>query len=141
MARQFGGLAAGRGIAGAFAFLWLAIAARELTLSEFADLALVLSVVLMMSVIADFGLPLVLNEVVAAEPSRGRATLIAVMARRTGLAVVAAIGMAGLYLLAAGDSSPAIPAAFAVSIVATAWHTSASAALRGRRVRWSRGSQ
>lgn len=129
--RQFGWLTAGRATASAFSFLWLAIAARSLSVAEFADLALVLAVGAIFSVVADFGMPLVLNEAVAAEPDRGRASLVLVIRRRMALAVVAASAMSGLYLLAANAPMPAVPAVFAVSMAASAWHTSCAAALRG----------
>ncbi|MDQ6946419.1 MAG: polysaccharide biosynthesis C-terminal domain-containing protein [Actinomycetota bacterium] len=131
MARQFGWLTAGRATAAVFSFLWLAIAARSLSLGEFADLALILAVGAILSIVADGGLALVLNEAVAADPARGRSTLVLVIRWRMLLAVGAAMAMAGLYMFAANDASPAIPAVFAVSMLSTAWHTSCAAALRG----------
>lgn len=131
VARQVGGLTGSRAVAAALSFLWLAIAARSLSLPEFADLALLLSVGAITSVAADWGLPLVLNEALAAEPARGRATLFMVIRWRMVLAVAAALVTALLYLLAANDPEPAVPAIFATSLIASAWYTSCSAALRG----------
>lgn len=131
MARQVGALTGARGAAAAISFLWLAIAARSLSLPEFADLALLLSLGAVTSVLADFGYALLLNEAVAAEPARARSTLALVVRRRLALALVASVAMAGLYRLAAGDTRWVLPAVFAVSVLATTWHTSCSAALRG----------
>lgn len=131
LARQFGGLTGGRAAAAALSFVWLAVAARYLSVAEFADLALVLGVGAMMSVVADSGLPLMLNEALAAEPARGRATLLLVIRRRMLLAVGATLAMAVFYLLAATDGNPVVPAVFALSMFASALHTSCAAALRG----------
>jgi O-antigen/teichoic acid export membrane protein len=131
LARQFGGLTSGRAAAAALSFVWLAVAARHLSVPQFADLALVLTVGAIMSAVADAGLAIVLNEASAAEPPRARATLLLVIGRRLLLAVGAALAMAAFYLLAATDTSPAVPAVFAVSMLATAFHTSCAAALRG----------
>lgn len=131
VARQFGWLTAGRATAAVLSFLWLAVAARSLSLREFADLALILAVGAILSVFADWGLPLVLNEALAAEPARGRSTLALVIRWRLLLSVISALAVTGLYWLAASDPTPAVPAIFAVSLVASAWHTSCSAALRG----------
>ncbi len=131
VARQFGGLTGGRAAEAALSFVWLALAARHLSISEFADLALILSVGAIMSVVSDAGLAIVLNEAVAADPARGRSTLGVVAGRRMLLAVGAALAMGAFYLLAANDRNPAIPAVFALSMLATALHTSCAAALRG----------
>lgn len=131
LARQFGGLTGGRAAAAALSFVWLAVAARYLSVPEFADLALVLSVGAIMSVVADSGLPLMLNEALAADPARGRATLLLVIRRRMLLAVGATLAMAVFYLLAATDGNPVVPAVFALSMFASALHTSCAAGLRG----------
>lgn len=131
VARQVGGLTGARGAAAAISFLWLALAARWLSLPEFADLALLLSLGAVVSVVADFGYPLVLNEALAAEPARSRSSLVIVLRRRIGLAVVASVVMAALYRAGANDDRWIVPAVFTVSVLATAWHTSCSAALRG----------
>ena len=68
--RQFGGLAGGRLVAAVLSFAWLGVAARELTVGEFADFALLLSVGAMVGVVADWGWPILLNEAVAADPRR-----------------------------------------------------------------------
>ncbi len=131
VARQVGGLTGARGAAAAISFVWLALAARSLSLPVFADLALVLSLGAVTAVVADFGYALLLNEAVAAEPARARSTLAVVIRRRLALALVASAAMSGLYRLAAGDARWVVPAVFAVSVLATTWHTSCSAALRG----------
>lgn len=131
VARQVGGLTGARGAAAVVSFLWLAFAARWLSLQEFADLALIVSLGAVVSAVADFGYPLVLNEALAAEPARGRASLVIVLRRRMGVAVVAAVVMAALYRAGANDVRWIVPAVFTVSVLATAWHTSCSAALRG----------
>lgn len=131
LARQFGGLTGGRAAAAALSFVWLAVAARQLSVPQFADLALVLTVGAMMSVVSDGGLALVLNEASAADPARARATLVLVARRRLLLAGGSAMAMAAFYLLAATDTNPAVPAVFAVSMLASAIHTSCAAALRG----------
>jgi O-antigen/teichoic acid export membrane protein len=84
-----------------------------------------------MSVVSDVGLALMLNEASAADPERARATLLLVVGRRLLLSVGSATAMAALYLLAATDTSLAVPAVFAASMVASAFHTSCAAALRG----------
>lgn len=131
LARQFGGLTGGRVAAAALSFVWLAVAARYLAVPEFADLALVLTVGAIMSAVTDSGLPLMLNEALAADPARGRATLLLVVRRRMLLTVGATLAMAAFYLLAATDGNPVVPAVFALSMFATALHTSCAAGLRG----------
>lgn len=129
--RQFGGLASGRLMAAALSFVWLAVAARELTIGEFADLALLLSVGSMVGVIADWGWPILLNEAVAADPRRAAASARFVLARRTRLASIAAVGVAVMYLAAAQDRAVVVPAIFAISVLASAGYTTFTAALRG----------
>ncbi len=131
VARQFGALTAARMAAAALSFVWLAVATRFLSVTEFADLALLLTVGAIMSVLADGGLPIILNEALAAEPSRGRATLVLVLRRRMPLTIVGAAAMAALFLLAASEARPLIPVLFAGSMLASSWYTSCSAALRG----------
>jgi O-antigen/teichoic acid export membrane protein len=129
--RQFGGLAGGRLAAAAVSFVWLVIVARELSFADMADLALLLSVGAIMSVVADAGYPLLLNEAVAADPDRGWASVAYVVPRRLVLGVVAVLGTAVMYLVAAQNQSVVVPAVFALSILCTICYTSFAAALRG----------
>lgn len=131
LVRQFTGLSGGRIVAALVSFVWLAVAARRLPVDEFADLALVLSVGAMVAVITDWGLVVLLNEAVAAEPARARSSLVLVVRRRLLLSVPAIGILAVAYLVAANDRSGWVPTVYAVSLLATVAHTSAAAALRG----------
>ena len=119
-----------RTVAAALSAVWLVVAARNLPLAAFGDLALLLSLGVTLSFIGDLGLPLVLMDTCARRPGTARAALALVIRRRTAAATVAGAVTAAAYLVAAGDTRWTIPATFAVSMLATAGHTSASAALR-----------
>ena len=131
LVRRAGGLTLGRGLAGALSLVWLAVAARHLAFAELGDLVLLLSVGAMAAILADWGLPLVLNEAVAIAPERALATYRLVLRYRLGLGLVAVTCSSALYLAAAEDPSLGAPAVFGLSMLATAHHTTSSAALRG----------
>lgn len=130
--RQFGGLAGGRLVAAVLSFAWLGVAARELTVGEFADFALLLSVGAMVGVVADWGWPILLNEAVAADPRRGWAATTYVLTRRLRLAVLAVVGVAVLYMVAARYRSVLPPLIFGFSLAATVGYTTFTAGLRGK---------
>ena len=117
-------------MAAALSAVWLVVAARNLPLAAFGDLALLLSLGVTLSFIGDLGLPLVLMDTGARHPGTARAALALVMRRRLAAATVASTVTSVAYLVAAGDTRWTVPVTFAVSMLATAAHSSASAALR-----------
>lgn len=128
---QFGVLASGRFMAAAVSLLWFAIAARELSIDEFADLSLLLSVGGMSAVIADWGYAVVVNESVARSPASARSALVLALRRRLALTPIAIAVTAALYLTASNDRSVLVVLAFSASLVASVVYTTATAAMRG----------
>lgn len=126
-------LATARTMAAALSAVWLVVAARNLPLPAFGDLALLLSLGVTLSFIGDLGLPLVLMDTGARLPGTARAALALVLRRRLAAASAAGVVTSVAYLAVAGDARWTVPATFAVSMLATAVHTSASAALRAAR--------
>lgn len=123
-------LAAGRVVAALLSWVWLAVAARELPVGSFGDLALLLAIGSMSCAIADLGLPLVLMQVVAERPASARAALALTIRRRLGAGVGAAAVVAVAYSVATGRLSIAVPCAYGISLLATTVYTSVNAAMR-----------
>lgn len=128
--RQLAVLAGGRGAAAGVSFAWLLVAARVLELGEFGDLALVLSVGALCAVLADGGWTFALAEAVARNPAAGPASYRATVRCRLVAGLAAAVVVVAVTAVAGGP--PLAGAVFGVSLLATAWHTSAGAAQRAR---------
>ena len=124
-------LAGGR-IAGAgLSAIWLVMAARELRVDAFGDLAVLLSIGSIITVVSDMGYPFVLSHAVGAAGRVGATTLGRVVRNRLVVGVAAA-GLTGLaYVAVAEDTSIWIPVLYAASVLATIVHSSLNAALRG----------
>jgi O-antigen/teichoic acid export membrane protein len=123
--------AAGKLIAALISAMWLVVAARYLPVSDFGDLAVILSVGLIVAVVSDLGLPFVLTQAAAAAGACSGGTVAVVAARRAAVAAFAAIGIGAAYLLVAHDTSLVIPELYAVSLIATAIHSTICAGFRG----------
>jgi stage V sporulation protein B len=130
VARQLSALTAGRAVAALFAAAWLVVAARMLTIRAFGDLALLLGLGAVFSVMGDLGLPLLLNAAVARKPCCAAGALRQVIWRRlaAGSAASALVGV--LYMLAASERAVVIPLIFSVSLLSTTVYTSCTASLR-----------
>ncbi len=124
------GLSAGRGVASLISAAWLVLVARHLSLHHFGDLAVLLALGYVFTAISDHGLQLVLAGHVAVSGRIERHALWGVLIRRQVGGALCAVVTAGLYLLAAGDSDPLVPAIFAVSILCTTVYQSALTAYR-----------
>ncbi|MDQ4133711.1 MAG: oligosaccharide flippase family protein [Actinomycetota bacterium] len=111
--------------------LWLVVAARQLPVVQFGDLAVLLSVGAVVVVIADLGLPFLLADAAARAGQVSRRTLRTVVVRRLVAGGVAALATMAFYLMVASDTRPSVPAVFALSILATTVHSSLMAGLRG----------
>ena len=123
-------LASGRVLAALTSAVWLMVAARFLPVDAFGDLALLLAIGAIFGIATDLGLTIVLAQVVASDTTMGPGAVTLVVRRRLVAGVIACGGVALGYLVAATDSSPIIPLVFSASILATAVHTSLTAALR-----------
>ncbi|MDP9442645.1 MAG: oligosaccharide flippase family protein [Actinomycetota bacterium] len=132
MLRMVSALLGARMGATAISSLWFVIAARELSIGDFADLALLLSLALIFGVFADLGYPLLLSGVVAQDPSIARSACSRVVAKRLPIAVGAAIAFVAAFAVS-GTASPVVAMILSLSLIATAVHSSAAATLRGLR--------
>lgn len=124
-------LVSGRAVASALAALWFVLASRRLGPESTGELALVLTLGLIASVSAEFGLGTLLTTAVAESPESARQLAIAVLIRRTLTAVLASAAMTLLYLLASSAADLRVPLVFSLSVIASPVYGSVHAAMRG----------
>lgn len=129
--RQALSLGTARVLAAFLAAAWLLVAARELPLTAFADLSLLLALSLMLATVADFGLPLLLVAAVAEQKGTARAGVQAVVKKRLLLGLAATTILGALWLPLATESSLMAVGLFGLSILATIVYSTVFAALRG----------
>jgi O-antigen/teichoic acid export membrane protein len=118
----------GRGLAALVSAIWFVVAARLLSLSDFGELALLISLGLMTSIVGDLGLTNLLSEEVAVDHGVVRAATRHVVRQRLGLGAVSVLLTIALYA-AAGGSWP-LAALFGVSTLATVVYSTYTAAFR-----------
>jgi O-antigen/teichoic acid export membrane protein len=110
-------LSVGRGLASVFSALWVILAARQLSLSEFGAVNVALALILILTSVSDFGLQFLLARDVVDTGVIRRSVFDEVIRRRLILAAAAALVMVGLYELATRDRNLAVPLIFSLSIV------------------------
>lgn len=120
-----------RGVAAGLSFAWLIVAARFLSPREFADLAIILAVGAIVTVISDAGYVVTLNHFVAESGLIPKGLLSRIERRRVALALVATLIAAIAYLAVAEGPSLAVPLLYGISLISTAVYTTGTAALRG----------
>jgi|NGEPerStandDraft_6_1074524.scaffolds.fasta_scaffold20305_3 PST family polysaccharide transporter len=122
-------LVSGRGSAGVLSALWLVIAARNLTPTEFGDLAIVLAAGAIGGVFGDLGQQTALAHEIARCGVLDRGLILAVIRRRLVMSIGAVVLIAVLYLSASSDSSLLVPLIFAGSTFGTAIYSSEISAM------------
>src|SRR5205814_899009 len=105
-------LSSGRVAAAVLSAICLVIAARDLSVPNFADLALVLAVGLIVSAVSDFGYPLVLLDVVSRDRMTAQSALRLAISRRLVLVAASAGPFLLAYLAGAHRFDPLVPALF-----------------------------
>ena len=131
--RQLGntaGLVAGRAVAAALSLGWMIVITRTLEEGEVGVLSLGLTLAVALSVLPDMGLPMIVTDHVARDPTSTRALVRHVIRLR----LLASLFTAGLLvaMYRVGTSATlAVPILLAISIAATAVHSTVTAALRG----------
>ena len=130
-ARQVASFGGGRLAASLLSAAWLIFAARHLTLVQFGDLSVLLSVGAIFAIISDLGWPLLVTDAVARAGAVGRRTLAHVIRRRILPTCLASAITAAFYLTVADDKRVLIPVLFGLTLLATAVHSSITAVLRG----------
>lgn len=128
--RQTAVIAAGRIVAAGLSALWLVVAARELSLTEFSDLALVLAIGSALYFLADAGYSPLLSAHVAVVGAIQPAALVDAIRRRVVGCMLALAILVPAYLVAADGSSAVVPLVFFGSLVGNAVHGSISSSLR-----------
>lgn len=128
--RQTAVIAAGRVVAAGLSALWFVIAARQLTLGEFSDLALVLAVGSALYFLADAGYSPLLSVHVAQLGSIQPAALLDAIRRRLVGCILALVILVPGYLAASEDSSVVVPLVFFGSLAGNAVHGSITASFR-----------
>lgn len=129
-ARRIGELAVSRVVAALLSAALFVLAGRHLSVPEFGDFALLLALGAMITAIHDFGYPLIISDHVKRSPGTTDVAVRQVLWRRLGLAAAGAVVTALLYVPIAAEPSLVVPAVFSLSLLATAWYTTATAALR-----------
>jgi O-antigen/teichoic acid export membrane protein len=128
--RQLGRLGAGR-LGGAIgSALWFVVVVHHLGKDDVGDLALLLSLGAMFGLLADGGYSIVLQAVVAEDPTSSASAYAAVRARRIPLGVAAAVLTGSVWLATAHNPDPRVAFVFAVSILSTTVYTSAGVTMR-----------
>ncbi len=110
------GLTIGRGVASVLSAGWVILIARRLTLNEFGEVTVALSLIIILTSLSDLGLQFMLAKDVVETGRIRRPVLDSVIARRLVLAVVSALVMVVLYELATHDRNLLIPLLFTLSI-------------------------
>ncbi|HEY8216710.1 MAG TPA: oligosaccharide flippase family protein [Acidimicrobiia bacterium] len=129
--RRVATLGGGRFVAAGISALWLVVAARQLPVEQFGDLAALLAIGTILAAVSDLGYPFLVSHAVAEAGSISETTLRFVIRRRIPVGVAVAVVTSALYLVVASDDSLAIPLLYGVSLLATVVYSSVSAALRG----------
>lgn len=130
---QSGALATGRIGAACLSAVWFVVAARHLSLAEFGSLALLLSLGLMLTIVADLGLSMLLSGAVAARPDVARDATLLVIRKRLPWAALAATVTGLAYAVAGGREALAVSLLFGISTIATAVYSSFTATFRAQR--------
>jgi O-antigen/teichoic acid export membrane protein len=128
--RQAALIAGGRVGAAVLSALWLAVAARELTLDDFSDVALVLALGSTLFFLADAGYSTLLSAHVAKVGAIQPAAVVDAVRRRLAGSVLACGLLVLGYWVAANDRSLVVPLLFAGSLAGNAVHGSITAAMR-----------
>lgn len=128
--RQTAVIAGGRILAAGLSALWLVVAARQLTLDQFSDLALVLALGSALFFLTDAGYSTLLSAHVARVGAVQRQAVTATIARRVGGSFIALLILVPGYVVAANDPNPVIPLLFLGSLIGNAVHGSMVAAFR-----------
>lgn len=124
----------GRLAAALVSAIWLIVAARHLSVSAFGDLAVLLAIQSIVSVIADLGYPLVLSAEVAAAGRINAGTVRVVIVQRLQVGLIAALLGSAAYLVVASGRQIPVVVCFSVSLLSTLVYSSLSAAMRGLHV-------
>lgn len=129
--RRAASLIAGRVGGAIFATAWMVVAARALDAPAFGQLAIVVAVGTVASVVAEGGYPVLVADAVGADPGSARRVVRGALQVRIPLAVVAGGVTAAGGALVGGALGAATGAVYGTWIVASAAQTTLGAALRG----------
>jgi O-antigen/teichoic acid export membrane protein len=121
-------LLVGRAGGAAFAAAFLVVAARALEPATFGKLAVLLGIATFVGVVAEAGLPLLVVEMVAADPPRGRAVMTAALRLRVAATAVGVVAVAMASAALGLGLAPGV--LYGVAMLASALQTTAGAALR-----------
>jgi O-antigen/teichoic acid export membrane protein len=127
---QTAGLTGGRVAAAALSLGWAMAIARLLPTADVGALSLGLTLAVALSVLADLGLPMIVAERAAGHPDETRSLVRRVSVIRLGASAGTAVLLLVMYRLGT-SATLAVPLLMAVSIAATAVHSTMTAALRG----------
>lgn len=131
--RQLGntaGLVAGRAVAAALSLGWMIVITRTLDERSVGVLSLGLTLAMALSVLPDMGLPMIVTDHVARDPTSTRSLVRHVIRLRLLASVGTAVLLVAMYRLGT-EATLAVPILLAISIAATAVHSTVTAALRG----------
>lgn len=127
-------LGGGRVVAAFVSAVWLVVAARNLSVSAFGDLATMLSIGAIVGVVSDLGYPHLVSAAVADAGAVDASTLRFVVVRRALVGCGVALVGGAAYLVVARHDQVVVPVLFGVSLLTTVVYSSISAALRGLQV-------
>ncbi len=130
--KHFAGLTTARGAASAISGIWIIVAARRLTITQFGDLSILLALGSIFINISDVGLQVVIGDHVARAGSMSRRVVLEGVRRRLVYAAGCAVCVVVLYLVAASDKNVVVPLVFAGSVLGTAVYQIVLAAYRAQ---------
>ena len=111
------GLSFGRGVASVLSAAWVILIARRLTLDEFGEVTVALSLIIILTSLSDVGLQFILAKDVVETGRIRRSVLDSVIARRMVLATISAVVLVVLYEVATRDRNLAAPVLFGLSVI------------------------
>ena len=132
LGRMSAELGVGRALGGVTATVWLALAAHHLSVREFGQLALVLSLGSLVAIGADLGVPLALSKLACDHDEIDRHAVAGAIRRRVGAGVLGAVVLIALWTNAGDARRWWLAAIYGVSVIVTPVTGSFLALLRGR---------
>ena len=127
-------LAAGRALGGVIVTAWFGIAAHALSVRQFGQLALVLSLGSLVSIGTDLGIPLALTKLSCDHDTLDRGAVMGAVRRRVRAGVVASALLVALWANAGDAARWWLAALYGISVTVTPVTGSFLALLRGRAV-------
>jgi O-antigen/teichoic acid export membrane protein len=125
-------LGVSRALSGALATVWLGLVAHQLSVHQFGEVTLVLSLGSLVAVGTDLGIPLALSKVACDHPQLDRSAVWRAVVTRVAAGLVAGGVLVALWVNSAGAARWWLAGMYSISVIVTPVGGSFLAMLRGR---------